>query len=334
MATISKRLGFLVTLAVGIVYAGCAGPQQIGQKAFPQQIGQKAFPRLQEDVASTPLPGDAVSHRASRPLPRNALSGRLLYVGDDSNNSVEIFPLTGPNQPQVGSISNGVSGPWALSLDSNNSLYVADPGNKSVTVYPNGSSTPSMTYLAGPPRPLYALADSAGHVYASGQNKSYGRILEYKAGSDVPIARARVGLEADGMAEDAQGNLYVAYRDAKHQGSIAEFGPGLTNRRNLGMKIDQPQGLLVDSAGNIVVVESAHLDIKVFPPGAKTPSVTLNITGIGNLAQLAMQNSEKTLWVSSEEGYVYSMPYPLTPSTVATEYENSGAISNGIAVTP
>jgi sugar lactone lactonase YvrE len=333
MATISKRLGFFVTLAAGIVYAGCAGAQQIGQKAFPQQIGQKAFPRLQEDVASTPLPG-AVSHRASRPLPGNALSGRLLYVSGTGSNSVDIFPLTRPNQPQVGSISNGVSWPWGLSLDAHNSLYVADPGNKSVTVYPNGSSTPSMTYLAGPPRPLYALADSAGHVYASGQNKSYGRILEYNAGSDVPIARARVGLEADGMAADAQGNLYVAYRDAKHQGSIAEFGPGLTNRRNLGMTINQPQGLLVDSHGNIVVVESADDDIKVFTPGMKTPSVTLNITGVGNLAQLAMRNSETTLWVSSEGGYVYSMPYPLTPSTVATEYDNIPTLSNGIAVTP
>jgi hypothetical protein len=95
VATISKRLGFFVTLAAGIVYAGCGGPQQIGQKAFPQQIGQKAFPRLQEDMASTPLPGGAVSHRASRPLPRNALSGPLLYVGDDGNNSVDIFPRRG-----------------------------------------------------------------------------------------------------------------------------------------------------------------------------------------------------------------------------------------------
>jgi streptogramin lyase len=259
-----------------------------------------------------------------------------LYVCDDSNNSVDIFPLTGPNQNPIGSISNGVSSPWALSLDGNNSLYVANTGNGTVTVYPNGSSTPSMTYSNGIRRPLYALGDSAGHVYVSGDKVccSNGRVFEYNAGSNVPIARAPLGLETDGMAEDAHGNLYVAYRNKNGQGSIAEFGPGLTNRRILGMRINQPQGLLVDSAGNIVVVESANLAIKVFPPGAKTPSVALNITGIGNLAQLAMQNSEKTLWVSSEEGHVYSMPYPLRPSTVATEYETISAVSNGIAVTP
>jgi hypothetical protein len=100
------------------------------------------------------------------------------------------------------------------------------------------------------------------------------------------------------------------------------------------MTIDQPQGLLVDRAGNIIVAESAAGRIDVFPPGATTPSVTVTVPGIGHLAELAMQNSESTLWVSSEGGYVYSMPYPLTSSTVPTEYEEISAESDGIAVTP
>jgi hypothetical protein len=100
------------------------------------------------------------------------------------------------------------------------------------------------------------------------------------------------------------------------------------------MTIDEPQGLVIDSAGNLVVVESAYDDIDVFPPGATTPSVTVKLPGIGNLAQLAMQNSETTLWVSSEHGYVYSMPYPLTSSTVPTEYESTAYPGNGIAVSP
>jgi hypothetical protein len=62
--------------------------------------------------------------------------------------------------------------------------------------------------------------------------------------------------------------------------------------------------------------------------------VTVTISGVGHLAELAMQNSETTLWVSSEGGFVYSMPYPLTPSTVPTEYEQITGESNGIAVSP
>ena len=47
-----------------------------------------------------------------------------------------------------------------------------------------------------------------------------------------------------------------------------------------------------------------------------------------------MQSSETTLWVSSEGGFVYSMPYPLTASTVRPIYEQINAGFNGIAVTP
>ncbi|HVR47748.1 MAG TPA: hypothetical protein VMT95_14045 [Candidatus Binatia bacterium] len=328
MATISKRLSFVFTIAIGIAFAGCGGPQPSGQTAFPQ---------LQEDPASTPLPSDVKPHRESKPLSRSALTSQpLLYVGDDS--AVDLFPLTGPNKKKIGSITNGVHGPWGLSLDANNTLYVANAlySGGTVSVYPYGSSSPSMTYSKGLHEPLYAVADTAGHVFVGDrevESHNKGHVVEYNAGTNVPIKKVRLGSEEDGMAFDSQGNLYVAYRRTGINSSVAEFGPGLSNKRLLGMTINQPQGLVVDSAGNIVVVESASDDIKVFPPGATTPSLTLTLSPNGNLAELAMQNSETTLWVSTEGGEVYSMPYPLTASTKATEYEQVNGFSNGIVVT-
>lgn len=319
-AIVRYALGSAVVVAL---LAACGGSQQIDQTASQQ---------LQGDAASTPLPGDTLSHVASSPPAHYPQSSQpLLYVGDYNQSTIDIFPLTGPNQEQIGTISNGVDNPWGLSIDANKSLYVA--GNGTVTVYPYGSTTPSMRYSL-PSATLYALADSAEHVFVSGWNQHHqGHVIEFTAGSNRVISHVKLGSEADGMAEDGQGNLYVAYR-GKVTGSIAKFGPGLTHKRHLGMRIDQPQGLLVDRAGNIIVVESAADRIDVFPPGATTPSVTVTVSGIGNLAELAMQNTEKALWVSSERGYVYSMPYPLTPSTVPTEYEQITTFSNGIAVTP
>ena len=329
--------GFTGALCLSVavtMLAGCGGSQPpIGA---PGVGGQTASPQLQGDAASTPLPGDAVSHRSSRPLPHYPRrSDALLYVADDSSGAIDIFPLKKPNQRQIGSISNGVSAPWGLSVDSNRSLYVANGGygTGTVTVYPYGSTSPSITY-APMYRALYGLADSAGHVFVSGYNHHRkGHVLEFNAGHNYVIAHQQLGFETDGMAEDGQGNLYVAYR-GKASSSIAEFGPDLTNKRILGMTLDQPQGLLVDSAGNIIVVESAADRIDVFPPGATTPSVTVTISGIGNLGELAMQKSETTLWVSSEGGFVYSMPYPLTPSTIPTEYEKINGEPNGVAVSP
>jgi hypothetical protein len=202
-----------------------------------------------------------------------------------------------------------------------------------------------MTYSKGVHEPLYPLADSAGHVFVSGRSvsghRSRGYVFEYNAGTNVPIAHAQLGSEDDGMAEDANGNLYVAYQKAlpPPNGSIAEFGPGLTNKRLLGIKLQVPQGLLVDHSGNILVAESATFydTIDVFPPGATTPSVRVAVPQ-GNPGQLAMQNSETTLWVSSEKSdyavYVYFMPYPLTPSTHPAQYEFLYANTHGIAVSP
>jgi hypothetical protein len=210
---------FALCIGAAALFAGCGGSQQIGQTGSPQ---------LQGDAASTPLPGDAVPHRASGQLSRYPQSSQpLLYVAADYYaNAIDIFPLTGPNQQQIGSITNGVNGPWGLSVDSNNSLYVANGGNGTVTVYPYGSTSPSMTY-SGIYGVLYAVADSTGHVFISGQN----HLLEFKAGRNRVIAHTHLGLETDGMAEDGQGNLYVAYR-GKASGSIAEFGARADFRGN------------------------------------------------------------------------------------------------------
>ena len=208
-----------LTTGAIVSFAGCGGLQQIAQTASPQ---------LQGDAVSSPLPGGMVSQPAPWPLAHYPQTSQpLLYVGIDNPSAIDIFPLTGPNQRQVGSITNGIDAPWGLSVDSNKSLYVANSGNHTVTVYPYGSATPSMTYsILG--AALYALADSAGHVFLSGWNKHHqGHVIEFNAGRNRVIAHQRLGFETDGMAEDGQGNLYVAYR-GKHSGSIAEFGPGLT----------------------------------------------------------------------------------------------------------
>ena len=266
-----------LSLTAAALLAACGGSQQVGQ----------TLPQLHGDAASTPLPGRAVADRASRPPARYPQSSQpLLYIGNDSSSAIDIFPLTGPNQEQIGSISNGVDSPWGLSIDANKSLYVAN--QDTVTVYPYGATSPSMTY-SGIHRALYALADSAGHVFVSGSNNhGVGHVIEFNAGRNRVIAHVKLGSETDGMAEDGQGNLYVAYR-GKADGSIAEFGPGLTKKRHLGVRIWAPQGLLVDHAGNIIVVESTQDRIDVFPPGATTPSVTLSIFGSHDLAELAMQ---------------------------------------------
>lgn len=327
MTRLNLRRCALTASAMAVLLGGCGGSHQ----------------------TPTPLPDSATSDRAPQPLLHPAKPRPRLYIGDDyngsgeHNNAVDIFPLTKlGHQQRRGSISNGVDGPWGLSVDDNDTLYVANGrpiySNRTVTVYPYGAKSPSMTYSAGLHQPLYAVSDSAGHVFVADRKPGFtstGYVVEYNAGKNAPIKTVQLGIEADGMALDSKSNLYVAYRrNAYNQnGTIAEFAPGLQNKRLLGMKIQAPQGLLVDHSGNVLVVETSANRIDVFPPGAKVPSVTVYFPqGVGGAA-LAMRNSETTLWASVYEGYVFSMPYPLTRHTKPTLFQSDPAFSNGIAVT-
>ncbi len=109
-----------LTTGAIVSFAGCGGLQQIAQTASPQ---------LQGDAVSSPLPRGMVSQPAPWPLAHYPQTSQpLLYVGIDNPSAIDIFPLTGPNQRQVGSITNGIDAPWGLSVDSNKSLYVANYG--------------------------------------------------------------------------------------------------------------------------------------------------------------------------------------------------------------
>src|SRR5579862_3191147 len=96
-----------VTLSItaAAMLAACGGSPQIDQTP----------PQRQGDAASTPLPRAALSYSAPRP-PANypKRSHGLLYVGDYARSAIDVFPLTGPNQKQIGSISDGVRYPWGL----------------------------------------------------------------------------------------------------------------------------------------------------------------------------------------------------------------------------
>ena len=134
------------------------------------------------------------------------------------------------------------------------------------------------------------------------------------------------------MAFDRQGNLYVAYRTSSGTGSIEEFARGSTQRPISGMFVDQPQGLLVDSTGNVVIIESGDTDrIDVFPPGQQTPSVEVPIRNTPN--QLAIRQTEPRLFIAAEGGPVYGIRYPFLrthPRTYIKEKLNT--VIQGVAL--
>lgn len=252
---------------------------------------------------------------------------QFIYVSEEYTDEVVIYPEKGSLQSPIGTITAGVSGPWGLYVDKYRTLYVTNQGNNTVTAYPAGASTPGLEYSKELSRPLYTIVDRYGNVFVGNANN--GTVVEYIGGFRTQYKVIQTaGNEVDGMDFDQQGNLYVAYRSGSG-GSIEEFAPDSSNGTILGMTLDQPQGLIVDSSGNILVVESGSGRIDVFPPGQQTPSLEVPIPNSPN--QLAIRQSEASVVVAAEGGTVYGIRYPFTRHPRVHVKDVPNAIIQGVA---
>lgn len=346
----ASRLGVGALIAVGMLTA-CSVPQQAQDETAPNGMRESSVP----PAAVRPMPqGTSIPLHRRGPKrsgwlsPAAKVSGhRLIYVSQEYNASVVIFPEKGNHQSPIGMITEGVNSPWGLYVDKHGTLYVANQGSyysgtSTVTAYPSGSESPSVTFSQDLTRPMYPIVDSSGDVFVSnaGSYSTYGdsyggggTVVEYQSGSTSPhLVLQTPGTEADGMDFDQQGNLYVAYRTSDGAGSIEEFAPGSTQGTVLGMSLNQPQGVLVDSKGNIVVVETgAASRIDVFPPGQQTPSVEVPIANTPN--QLAIRQTEPRLFIAAEGGAVYGIRYHfLRKHPRAYVKEELGSLIQGVAL--
>jgi len=244
----------------------------------------------------------------------------------------------GRNQPQVGTITTGVNEPYGLWFDRGTmSLYVANQTNNTVTAYPYGSTQPSLTYSQDLDRPLFPVVDRSGDLYVS--NANGGTVVEYLAGSTSAYRVLQTpGVEADGMAFDHQGNLYVAYRMCPSgSGSIEKFAPSSSQGHVIGMTLSDPQGVAVDYHGNIVVDETGTANsrlsqIDVFPPGSKTASVQVQMPQANLPIELVIDCDERYLYVAAlYSGAVFGANYPLTNQTLFVKDQVS-AIIQGVTI--
>jgi len=136
----------------------------------------------------------------------------VLYVADQFNQRVAIFKQSGGGNPApIGQITDGISGPDGLFVDSHGTLYVCNFGAGTVTEYPAGQTSPSKT-LTGTVGPKYVTAGRDGTVYVSDfDSGSNGKVYEYAGGSTTPTASIPVPPYPAGVALDAHNRLYVTY---------------------------------------------------------------------------------------------------------------------------
>ena len=257
----------------------------------------------------------------------------LLFVADQGNQRVWIYPQKGTNPAPIGQITDAVSGPDGIYVDKNGTLYVCNFGNGTVTEYPKGQTTSSKT-LTGAGSPKYVIAGGNGTVYVSDFHGSAGgRVLEYAGGSTTPTTTIPFQTFPAGIALDGHGRIYVAYQDSGNNDmEVLRFAPGKTKGKNLGIhvKFGYPGGATIDRSGNLLVADQSVSQVDVFPPGATAPSQV--ISGFPLAYQIALDHQNNHLYVSAPSGSVAEVNYPA--GTPIQSITNSLSGAYGVAVSP
>ncbi|AIY41953.1 NHL repeat protein [Collimonas arenae] len=177
------------------------------------------------------------------------VSGNL-YVADTQNNTIRKITSAGVVSTLAGSAGqtgqvDGVAGnarfnqPWGVVLDTAGNLYVADTGNDTVRkITPTGIVT--------------TLAGSAGNVGSSDGNGS-------NAQFNLPL----------GIAIDSATNLYIAdtsnntIRKLTPAGDVSTLAgssgnSGSNDGSGTRASFNQPNGIVVDSSGNIRIADTGN----------------------------------------------------------------------------
>ena len=205
-----------------------------------------------------------------------------LYVADLVNNRV-LFYLAGSTTAtrvygQLGSFTtntpnNGGTGansldlPYGVALDSSGNLYVSDYANNRVLFYLAGSTTATRVY---------------------GQLGSFTTNLENNGGLNANSLDEPVGVGVDSSSNlyvsDYANNRVLFYPSGgttatRVYGQLGSFTTSTANNGGISANsLNEPEGVALDSSGNLYVSDYANSRVLAYPP-TTTPGIYAPVNG-------------------------------------------------------
>jgi sugar lactone lactonase YvrE len=245
-----------------------------------------------------------------------------LYVADSTPNSssgmVRVYHAGTTKLAQT--LTQGLSGPHALAIDSQGTVYVA---NAYIGVIEYLSNQTAEKRKIPNFFPVSLALDSAQNLYVGRVSSPYGgkgasvRVFKSVTGAELRTITAGVGNPTS-LAFDTAGNLYVANPSGS---TVTVYAPGKTAVLRTIKGAQAPYAIALDASNDLFVADTPHSYVKVYKPGSNVPSRTIT-NGIKNPIALAIDSSGD-LFVANSTNVTMYKPGASTPSRTITTGVNA-----------
>ena len=269
-----------------------------------------------------------------------------LYVGDFSNGDVKKYTISGTTATLVNTFTLPSQSMGEVAVDGAGNVYMAGIGYDSVyrSVYNPATGaygTPAALVNLGVADCFGAAVDTAGNVYGACDGNIYKATLSGGTyGSAVNIVNGGTSSTlVTQMVVDLSGNIY--YVDAE-KGYVEEatYSSGSYSAANLVTGYTNPNGLVLDGAGDIYISSSTNTGItRLTPNGSGGYNASVIGTGVSGINGVAL-SPNGNLFVNNGSSTVYivdvadapteafsSTAVGSTSSTMNTLLENIGSSS-------
>lgn len=282
--------------AAAAFITACAGPANTNSGSFtPQTHG---------------LPQPAGSARISSLLRHHATSCSFsdIYVANSNNSTVTIYTphfSAGANAQFIRTITQGLSAPTQLALDSAGNLYVGNWKSNNVTEYSECSSTPNAlvgTITNGIDGPTSLMVDGNDNLWVANQKSN--SVTEYLAGAKTPALTLTNGVNGPSALAWGGGNNNSICVANTGNNSVACYNMSSGSRsRVITAGINFPTALAWDPSNNLYVADEGSNSITVYPPSGTSVSMKIT-TDLLSPSSLAFDTIPGFgyLWVANANG--------------------------------